>query len=480
MLYFVVELILFFNLVAIISIIFIEKKNPTSALAWIIVLNFLPLIGFILYFFLGSSQKLRLIRKIYKLDAVEKDILEEISRDTKIKKLNKLDDLFVLNDYNFLNTVTNDSDIKVYSDMNEAVGKMFKDMLNAKKTIHVSFFIFNTKSDVGRKFLEILKEKAKSGVKVRFTYDRLGSLKSRFKDFKEIIKYDGEVYKHLPSLFRTLFQSNYRNHRKMVIIDSKIAYTGGMNISDEYLNHSKKIKPWRDTWAKIEGSSVLFIQSKFLVDFIYLKKLTLKRKYDENKTKKEIKEIFYPVKFNGNDTVQFVYNGPDTEYSYIRDGYLKMINDAKKSIYIVTPYFIPDEPVLEAIRLASISGVDVQVLIPGLPDKKNVYYVTLSFITKLVECGVKVYMYDGFVHSKIIICDNEYLSFGTCNFDSRSFRLNYENNLFIKSKKTAKSMIKDFENDIKKSKQFTKKDIKIIGKLKTFIGLICRLFSPIL
>lgn len=480
MIYFIIGIILFFNLVAIISIIFIEKKNPTSALAWIIVLNFLPIIGFALYLFLGSSQKLKLVRKIYKLDAVEDEIIKEISKDTKIKQAKNLDNIFVLNDYNFLNTVTDDNDVHIYNDMNEGINQVFKDMLDAKKTIHVSFFIFNTRSDVGRKFIEILNEKAASGVKIRFTYDRLGSIKSSFKHFNTIIKNDGEVYKHLPNFFRTIFQSNYRNHRKMIIIDSKIAYTGGMNISDEYLGHDKKIKPWRDTLAKVTGSSVLFMQSKFLVDFIYLKKLTLKRKYDEKITKKEIKDIFYPIKFKGNDIVQFVYNGPDTKYSYIRDGYIKLINDAKKSIYIQTPYFIPDEPVLEAIRLASVSGVDVKVMIPGLPDKKYVYYVTLSFITRLVEYGAKVYMYDGFIHSKVLICDDEYVSLGTCNFDSRSFRLNYENNLFIKSKRCAKSAIKDFNYDVKKSKAFTKNDIKKIGKFRTFIGLICRLFSPIL
>ena len=477
--YVVIGIIFFINVLVMISIVFIEKKNPTSALAWIIILNFLPILGFILYLFLGSSEKLKLTRKRYKLDVVEEDIIKEIKKNQKFKDEKNIDSLFKMNDVNYLNTVTKDNDIVLFNDMNEAIKSAFKDILNAKESIHVSFFIFNTRSDVGKKFINILNEKAKEGVKVRLTYDRLACIYTRFSDFSELISNGGEVYKHLPNIVRSIFQSNYRNHRKMIIIDSKIAYTGGMNISDEYLGLKEKIKPWRDTFARIEGSSVMFIQSKFFIDFIYLKKLTLKRKYDEKITKKEIKDIFYSIKGIGKNIVQFVYNGPDTEYSYIRDGYLKMINDAKKSIYLQTPYFIPDESILDALRISSLSGIDVKIMIPGIPDKKTVYYVTLSFVERLIEYGIEVYVYNGFIHSKALITDDEYLSIGTCNFDARSFRLNYENNIFVKGKITKKA-VDDFKNDVKNSKQMTKEDVNNFSKLKKFIGLICRLFSPLL
>lgn len=470
MLNIVIIIIAILNLLAMISIIFIEKKNPTSALAWVIVLNILPIIGFVFYFFLGSSEKLKLNRKIYKLDVVEEKIIKCIKRNNVIS--DDVCDLFRMNDVSYLNSVSSDNDVLLFNDMNEAMSAVFEDMLGAKESIHVSFFIFNTRSDIGKKFIDILSIKVKEGVKVRFTYDRLGCMSSRYSDFSEIISNGGEVYKHLPSFVKTLVQCNYRNHRKMIVIDSRVAYTGGMNISDEYLGSN-----WRDTFVRVTGGCVDFIQGRFFIDFVYLKKLSLKRKYNEEETERDISKVFCGNRGNGSDLVQFVFNGPDTRYSYIRDGYLKMINMARSSLYIQTPYFIPDESILDALRISSASGVDISIMIPGKPDKKGVYYVTLSFVERLIEYGIKVYVYDGFIHSKVLICDGDYISIGSCNFDSRSFRLNYEGNIFINSSKLASKGISDFNEDMARSKVMSK---VYVGWFRKFVGLICRLFSPLL
>lgn len=476
---YVIFFIILLNLIAIFTIIFVEKKNPNSALAWIMVLMCLPIIGFILYLFIGSSQKLKFTSKKYKIDNAHKIVLREIN---KIQKYNvkEEDFLFKLNNNSFINTPTNKNKIELFNNMNEAMSRILKDMLNAKESINISFFIFNSYSAVGEKILNILSKKANEGVKIKITYDRLGCLKTRKTHFKKLELLGVEVYRHLPNIIRTLFQVNYRNHRKMIIIDGSIAYTGGMNISDEYLNLSDKIYPWRDSFGRITGECVNFIQSRFLIDYIYLKKLSLKKKYTKDKMKKDIKGMFRNNKVKEENKVQVVYNGPDTYDSYIKDGYIKMINDAQKYVYITTPYFIPDESLLEALRLSISSGVDVRVIFPGVPDKKFVYYVTVSFIEKLIEYGAKVYMHEGFIHSKMIMCDDKYFSFGTCNFDVRSFKLNYENNLFVKSKSITKKAKKDFMQDIKNSKRIYEKHIKEINKFKKFLGLLYRLLSPIL
>ncbi len=476
---YIISLIFLLNLIAIFAIIFVEKKNPSSALAWIMVLLCFPIIGFLLYLFVGSSQKLKLTSKKYKMDNVEKEIRKEINKIHKFKSIEK-EYLFKLNNNSFFNTSTNKNDIVLYNNMNEATSKMLKEMLNAKESINVNFFIFKSCSAFGEKVMDVLCKKAKEGIKVKLTYDRLGALNTKKSHFKTLKSLNGEVYAHLPSIVKTIFQVNYRTHRKMVIIDGDIAYTGGMNIGDEYLNLSDKIYPWRDTFARITGESVMFIQSRFLLDFIYLKKQALKRKYKLKDIKQDIKGMFKYSEVNNDMKVQLVYNGPDTVNSHIKDGYTKMICEAKKTLYIATPYFIPDEAMLEALRLSIKSGVDVRLIVPGIPDKKFVYYVTLSFVEKLVEYGAKVYIHKGFIHSKLIICDDKYFSFGTCNLDVRSFKLNYENNLFVKSSTLVRRAKSDYNKDIKNSKKLTSKDIKEMSKIKKFLGLIYRLLSPVL
>lgn len=472
-------LILLFNIGAVFAVIFVEKKNPSSTLAWILILLLLPVIGFLLYFFVGSSRKIKLVSKKYKIDTGRKIVIDEMKKTVKYDHKD-LESLFKLNYESYLNTVTNKNDVVLYSNMNEAINKVLRDLLNAKESININFFIFKSNSAIGEKIINILEKKAEEGLKIKFTYDRLGALGTRKKHFKKLEKLGVDIVHYLPSIIRTLLQVNYRSHRKMIIIDGEIAYTGGMNIGDEYLSLDKKIYPWRDTFARITGEAVPFINAVFMTDFMFYKKLKLKKKYSKKDVKNDLKNMFKVTKGKEDNKIQVVINGPDTYDSYIRDGYINIINNAKKYVYINTPYFIPDEALLEAIRLKVKTGVDVRMIIPGVPDKKFVYYVTYSFVEELIKYGVKVYQYKGFIHSKMIISDDEYLSFGTCNFDVRSFRLNYENQLFIKSKKLSMTAKKDFMNDIKKSRKVTLAILKDVSFYNKFLAMIYRLMSPIL
>ena len=476
----VIFVILVLDLLALFSIIFIEKKNPNAALSWIIIILVFPIMGYLLYLFLGSSAKLRLTRDIYKINFVEEECIKEIKKRISLPNNKKSEELFKMNYNNIMNSYTVDNDVLLFDNMNEAISSLFKDVLNAKESINVTFFIFKSDSAVGNKFINILCKKALEGVKVKFTYDIFGSILGKKKDFDKLKECGVEVYRHLPKLWKSILEINYRNHRKMVIIDGFIAYTGGMNIGDEYLSMDKKIYPWKDTFVKITGSSVNFLQLRFYTDFIYLKKMSEKIKSKKAISYPEIKMLFKePIK-KGNMGVQIVSNGPDTEFSYVRDGYIKIINDSKKYVYIETPYLIPDESLLDSLRMASKSGKDVRIVIPGIPDKKFVYYVTLAFANELLKYGVKIYIYNGFIHSKNIVSDNIITSLGTTNFDVRSFRLNYEVNLFIKSEKFCKSNKKNILFDIKNSEELTLESYKKIGKLRKCMALIYRLFSPVL
>src|SRR5690606_24841984 len=240
---------------------------------------------------------------------------------------------------------------------------------------------------------------------------------------------------------------NFRNHRKIVVIDGKIAYLGGFNVGDEYLGLVKKFGYWRDTHLRIEGTAVHAAQIRFILDW--------NQASDRN-------DIYYDPKYFPNITqkgkipIQVVTSGPDSQYEHIKNGYIKMISLAKKSIYIQTPYFIPDNSILDALRIAVLSGVEVNIMIPNKPDHLFVYWATLSYIGELLDAGANVEIYDkGCIHAKMIVVDDLAASIGTANIDVRSFQLNFEVNAFIYDSQTAKRLVHIFEQDIKKSRRLT-------------------------
>jgi cardiolipin synthase A/B len=265
---------------------------------------------------------------------------------------------------------------------------------------------------------------------------------------------------------------NFRNHRKIVVIDGKIAYLGGFNVGDEYLGLVKKFGYWRDTHLRIEGTAVHAAQIRFILDW--------NQASDRN-------DIYYDPKYFPNITqkgkipIQVVTSGPDSQYEHIKNGYIKMISLAKKSIYIQTPYFIPDNSILDALRIAVLSGVEVNIMIPNKPDHLFVYWATLSYIGELLEAGANVYIYDnGFIHAKMIVVDDLAASIGTANIDVRSFQLNFEVNAFIYDSQTAKRLVHIFEQDIKKSRRLTYDQYLQRPLIIRFKESISRLLSPIL
>ncbi len=287
-----------------------------------------------------------------------------------------------------------------------------------------------------------------------------------------MIKAGGEVASFFPSKIPLInLRINYRNHRKLAIIDGKYGFIGGFNIGNEYIGLSKKFGYWRDTHLRIKGSSVHMMQTRFFLDWRHASKE--KTLYDEK---------YYPtIETNGKTGIQIVSSGPDSEQEQIKIGYLKMINSARESIYIQTPYFVPDQSILEALKIASLSGVDVKIMIPNKPDHMFVYWATYSYIGELLGSGVKAYTYEnGFIHAKTIVVDGKISSVGTANIDVRSFKLNFEVNAFIYDTKTSTELKKIFEDDLKISSEITIEKYKRRSKLIVVKESISRLLSPVL
>jgi cardiolipin synthase len=310
-------------------------------------------------------------------------------------------------------------------------------------------------------------KKAAEGVEVRLLYDRMGCRNlSRYTIFK-LEDAGGEVVSFAPFLL----DMNYRNHRKNVVIDGQIGYLGGINIGDEYLGRSSRFGDWRDTHLRLKGESVDSLQYRFLLDWNFAAGNDLLRE-----------QKYFPEKeFKGDSAVQIVSSGPDSKEAEIKSLFLKMIYEAEKTIYIQTPYFIPDQSVLEALKLAAHSGVDVKIMIPDRGDHPFVYAANNSFIGELLDAGARCYRYTkGFLHSKTLCIDSRVLSIGTTNMDVRSFKLNFEINAFIYDRERAEYHDQIFAEDLENSKEITREVYEKRGWTMKLRESVSRLLSPIL
>lgn len=474
------EILSVLNIFFIIIVVFFERKKPESTLAWVLVLFFIPYFGVVLYIIFGEffrfsirkKERDKILNDKIFLESVNKQI-KEIENDEELKKNFKWIDLMLINANGARSLITLDNEIEVFSKASDKYDRLFDDLKNAKESINISYYIIR-KDFYGKELLDILVKKAKEGVEVRLIFDHIGSKLSSKKFFKPLIKAGGKVEKFFPSRISLKLYINHRNHRKMVVIDGKIGYIGGMNIGKEYTGGDKKITPWCDKHIRIVGGAVASIQIQFFLDYLFVSKEKINVE-DVN----EFSKFFKIMPHTGTNAVQIVASGPDYKDSNIRNSYLKMINNAKKSIIIETPYLILDETINVSLKLAVASGVNVKIIIPGVPDKKAIYLATLSYAKELIDSGVEVYTYNGFMHSKIMLVDDDIVNVGSANMDRRSFSLNFEINAVIYSKKfneLNRKIIDEelknciFINNIKKKENIF---VKILEKL-------ARLFAPII
>lgn len=468
------------NLILAIVIIFFERKKPTSTLAWLMILYFVPVLGFFIYLIFGQNLSKR---KIFHYKKIEKKFLDLILnmqlKDLEERKLRFKDsiaydykDMIYMHIKNSASEVTMNNSIKLYTKGEEKFTDLFQDIRKAKKHIHLEYYIVKN-DELGKQLMSLLIEKAKEGVEVRFLMDAFGSrFMIRSKKVKELKAVGGKVGVFFASKIPLInMKVNFRNHRKMVIIGGKIGYIGGFNVGNEYLGLDERMGNWRDNHLRIEGSAVDSLQLRFLLDW-----RTTNTEQVEN-----FESSFVFQEDKDGQTVQIVASGPDQEWEQIKYGYLKMINSAKESIYIQTPYFVPDDSMLEALKIAALSGIDVKIMIPDKPDHMFVYWATYSYLGEVINAGGKGYLYNnGFLHSKTIIVDGKIASVGSANIDVRSFKLNFEANAFVYDHDFAGELRKEFDKDLEVSLLVDEKKYESRGRIIKIKESISRLLSPIL
>jgi cardiolipin synthase A/B len=438
-------------------IIFVERKNPAATIAWIMILFLIPIGGIVLYIFLSQNIARK---KIFKLTKDEEwlttNSLEKQNADIQngsfvysnhVAKLWR--DLIRLNQIYGRAYYTQDNQVEIIADGNQLFQRMLEDIKGAKEKINVMFFILRNDA-IGKAFVDALTDKAKSGVEVRLLVDALGSRFVNHGMLNQFIQAGGKYALFFPAEIKIINRRlNYRNHRKLMIIDDAVGYVGGFNVAKEYLGMKKKFGYWRDTHLRIVGGSVQDMNYRFLQDWRFASKEQL-----------DLSKVFFePTKAAGATGVQIVSCGPDSDRQEIKRAFMKMITSATKNIFIQTPYFVPDQSILESLKMASQSGVDVRIMIPCMPDHMFVYWATYSFIGEMLKDGVRVYIYEnGFLHAKTIAVDGEVCSVGSANFDNRSFKLNFEANAFMFDANVTKELEKVFKEDLKQCRQLTWKE----------------------
>ncbi len=467
----------FFIINALISIVVIilERKRPEKTIAWLLIFVVFPPLGLMLYIFLGRNWKRH---KLY----------EEFSpyvKELVYRVINRIEDpdyipLVELLAANSDSPLFIDNDIRVFKDGTEKFKCLIEELKKAEHHIHMEYYI--VKNDkIGNEIKDVLIERAKAGVKIRFIMDRVGAIKIGKRYVKELREagVDVVLYSYIlaPILRNINTQINYRNHRKIVVIDGKVGFLGGINIGDEYLGKGK-LGYWRDTHLMIKGDFVTGLQGVFLDDFWAIKNANEgKFAYDEN-----FQELFPKTEKASGKIMQLVTSGPDSNFPSIMQGTLKMITMARDHIYITTPYFVPTEAIMEALKIAALGGIDVRILFPGRYDHISVYYASRTYLAELIKCGVKVYFYrkDSFVHAKSITVDGRISMVGTANMDIRSYELNYEINAVIYDDETTKILEELFNDDLSVSTMMTEEEYGRTPKYIKVVEAVARMFSTLL
>lgn len=378
---------------------------------------------------------------------------------------------------NLINLLHKNSDASVYAynkidvlaDGESTFSAMFEAIKSAQHHIHLEFFIFED-DRVSNHLRELLIQKAEAGVTIRMIYDYVGSYGLSRQYIKSLKKASVHIHPFLPLRLRMRRSKvNFRNHRKILVVDGKYGFTGGLNFADRYI-FGNTLGKWRDTFVRFEGAAVHGLQTLFLTDWYFVehKLITDSRYYPE------------PTVFDKN-IVQIVHSGPDSDWESIMQGIASAIMSAQHYVYLHTPYFVPNEVILNAVIIAALSGIDIKLIIPKKSDAKLSDACTFSYLGEILEAGVKVFQYkEGFLHSKAIVIDDFVSIIGSANLDERSFNQNFEINAFIYNTKTSLELKKLFEEDLFNSKEITLSDWHNRKKHQKLKESFARLFSPIL
>ncbi len=466
------------SILFVIGVMVLENRSPLKSLSWILVLFLMPGIGIVLYVFFGQNlRKEKIIRRkglknhdyiTSVAHAQTKDLyLSDWLKNPYIKEKEQLIQL-QLNNSNAV--ITKGNQVTLLNSGEAKFDDLIVELKKAKHFIHLQYYIFSI-DVIGNTITDILKEKAKEGVEVRMIVDDVGSWELKSDYFEDLRKAGIQIFSFLQVRFPVFTSKvNYRNHRKIVVIDGFVGFMGGINVADRYITGDPSYGIWRDTHIKIEGDAVNSLQTIFLIDWYFVSQVELSD------------EKYFPIKeAKGNKMVQVSASGPDTDWAGIMMGIFKIITTAKKYVYIATPYFMPSEAVLLALKTAAMGGVDVRIIIPEKSDAYITKLSSMSYIKEMMQANVKFYFYQkGFIHSKTIVSDDIVSSVGSANMDFRSFEQNFEVTSFIYDEEFAKQLKDAFINDFADSNRVILTEwIKRPLKQKTKESL-ARLLSPLL
>jgi cardiolipin synthase len=458
--------------------IVVENRSPVKTLSWVLVVLLIPVIGFVFYVFFGQNYRrekiftrksARYLERLTKYTAQQvRNLPKKLALESEdIKKKGPLMKLMINNNRSFLTEFNN---IELLIDGEQTFPAMLNSIAGAKDFINMEFYRFES-DNLGRQFASYLIEKAKSGVKVRIVYDDVGSWSLSKQLIKEMRSAGIEIYPFLPVRFPMLTNKiNFRNHRKILVVDGTVGFVGGLNIANKYLHGLNIFGKWRDTHLIITGEAVAALNSVFMSDWYFVSETVPPDEPEFASRNKPIERCW----------IQIASSGPDSDWANIMQVYFSAIATALKSICISTPYFSPDESIITAIKTASLSGVDVQIILPGKNDSIIANWNTRSYIEELLEAGVKIFLYeDGFNHSKYILVDNIFASVGSANVDMRSFDLNFEIAALVYNKTFADKLYNVFMTDISKCRQI---DLESWSKRKRIIKYkesLARIMGPL-
>ena len=462
-----------YTVIAIVAMItvLLEHRQPAKTIAWVLVLSFLPLVGIVLYFFFG--RRTRKNRHIWEksLNQLTKRSMIEFAEQKQLElpeEHKELIQLFV--NQNFALPFKN-NETDVYVSGYEFFPALLAEISKATHHIHIVSYIIDD-DPLGRLLRDALIDKARKGIEVRLLFDDVGSWKTPNRFFEQMREEGIEVHPFMPVRFPAFTgKVNYRNHRKIIVIDGKVGFIGGMNLAQRYVKGHKGIM-WRDTHVKISGAAVYGLQRAFLVDWFHADRtLITDRKYYPDTT-------ITP----NNNLIQIVTSSPTNVWEELEQGYIKILLSAKRYVYMETPYFLPTEPIFFAMRTAALSGVDVRLMVSLKTDSKLVQMASRSYLTQTIQAGVKVICYEeGFNHTKLLVADDNVATIGSANIDFRSFENNFEANAFFYDNSMAQRIKDIFLTDETKCVPLEK--IKEINH-KSFIyrlwESVVRLLSPLL
>lgn len=480
------------NVVLSIIIIFFQRRDPKAVWTWLLALYFVPVFGIFFYIIFGQDFRKS---KMFKLKEADDKISKKVVAQGKFFKQYKrylgnsffgaYEKLILYNLKEDKSVFTLDNGIEVFNDGKKKFKDLIYEIRNAKTYIHIQYYIIKNDYLFDTISQELVK-KTKEGVEVRLLMDGMGGRFMPVKKLNELKSSGIKIGVFFPAtLGKINLRINFRNHRKIVVIDGNIAYLGGFNIGKEYLGEEKKFGYWRDTHLKLSGESVISLQTRFALDWNYAtgENIFLNGKYFT------YKNIFSLPKYNSRKNlvnnseigVQIITSGPDSATKQIRDNYIELFRLAREHIYIHTPYFIPDDSVISALLFSIKSGVDVRLMIPSKPDHPFVFWASLSWAATILEAGAKVYTYqDGFLHAKSVMIDGKCACVGTANMDIRSFELNFEVNATIYNEEVARILEENFLNDIINCRMMKKEVYEQRGLIQRFKEQVSRLLSPLL